>query len=468
MLFSDVVSDDADQKDMMKGADAQRAPQIDLRREGGIIIIIIITPSSRAHGLASVVILIVLSSMFPGTAGAVAPPSLAEDPCDRPLLPRGPIRIDGADSLALPTSGIVAGSGTAEDPFLICGWIVQGGVNYGAEIKNVDAHIVFKHNVVRDTAVMLRTYIHRSADSIAEDPLGLGEAAPRPRLDVDAGYLPAAVKFENVGNVRVENVSLEHNTNCARLVVHACAGDFSVSSCDQPCYVLPAQMSGLVIFGAGDVAIDDLSVEDDSGYAILVLGARSLVLSNSEAASAFIITTPRPVTVGNAFERVLFARAHDALVESNVFGQAATILESDRVTLRGNAWTGQMTNPTQLTMVAAHSLVLEGNVFRATRGDAIVAIDSTDATVRGNDFTASSGYAVRTLSRTAPEEVEGGHDLTPAHEGGDDPQWYDGPPVDARHNWWGCADGPGSDGCARVQGPVAFEPFATRPFMAEV
>jgi len=35
--------------------------------------------------------------------------------------------------------------------------------------------------------------------------------------------------------------------------------------------------------------------------------------------------------------------------------------------------------------------------------------------------------------------------------------------VDATENWWGCPDGPGNAGCAKVLGVVYFKPFLT-PF----
>ena len=36
-------------------------------------------------------------------------------------------------------------------------------------------------------------------------------------------------------------------------------------------------------------------------------------------------------------------------------------------------------------------------------------------------------------------------------------------PVDARHNWWGCPDGPGDPACETVLGPVDVDPWLTSP-----
>jgi hypothetical protein len=36
--------------------------------------------------------------------------------------------------------------------------------------------------------------------------------------------------------------------------------------------------------------------------------------------------------------------------------------------------------------------------------------------------------------------------------------------IDAAQNWWGCSAGPGSGGCASVQGPAAAAVWSSNPF----
>lgn len=63
------------------------------------------------------------------------------------LEPHAPIRITGNSEFTA-ENGVVSGSGTAEDPYLIEGWsIIEAvvGADYGIWLENIDAHVVIRN-----------------------------------------------------------------------------------------------------------------------------------------------------------------------------------------------------------------------------------------------------------------------------------------------------------------------------------
>lgn len=61
------------------------------------------------------------------------------------LRPHEPIYISGNEGFTLPGSGVVGGSGTEEDPYIIEGWEIDaGGSPYGIYIEKTDAHFVIR------------------------------------------------------------------------------------------------------------------------------------------------------------------------------------------------------------------------------------------------------------------------------------------------------------------------------------
>lgn len=85
----------------------------------------------------------------------------------------GNIIIDG-DSEFLTDDSVIAGNGTAIDPFIIADWRINGSYNYGVHIKNTRAFFI-----VRNVAIENSTF--------------------------------SAIRLENVSNGRVENSSLINN-----------------------------------------------------------------------------------------------------------------------------------------------------------------------------------------------------------------------------------------------------------------
>lgn len=75
------------------------------------------------------------------------------------LEPHDPIRITGNSEFTA-ENGVVSGSGTAEDPYLIEGWLMTEaviGADYGIWLENTDAHVVIRNCqiVPPDTGIRL-------------------------------------------------------------------------------------------------------------------------------------------------------------------------------------------------------------------------------------------------------------------------------------------------------------------------
>ena len=65
------------------------------------------------------------------------------------LIPRDPILIVGNDNFT-PANGVVAGSGTAEDPYIIENWNINASITTGIIIRNTTVHFIIRNSYVHD------------------------------------------------------------------------------------------------------------------------------------------------------------------------------------------------------------------------------------------------------------------------------------------------------------------------------
>lgn len=88
---------------------------------------------------------LLVPALLAGPAAALLPP-----PPARPLLPHAPIVVVGdAGFLALATSGVVGGAGTAADPYVIAGWdIAANGLADAVRLENTRAHVLIRGNAL--------------------------------------------------------------------------------------------------------------------------------------------------------------------------------------------------------------------------------------------------------------------------------------------------------------------------------
>jgi len=75
------------------------------------------------------------------------------------LTPRAPISIDGNAGF-IPANGVVAGSGTADDPYLIENWHISPENANGIEIKDTSAHFIIRNCSVHGVGTHIGIYFY--------------------------------------------------------------------------------------------------------------------------------------------------------------------------------------------------------------------------------------------------------------------------------------------------------------------
>lgn len=75
------------------------------------------------------------------------------------LTPRAPIYIDGNAGF-IPANGVVAGSGTADDPYIIENWDISSENANGINIKDTSAHFVIRNCRVHEVGTHIGIYLN--------------------------------------------------------------------------------------------------------------------------------------------------------------------------------------------------------------------------------------------------------------------------------------------------------------------
>ncbi len=103
--------------------------------------------------------------------------------------PHSPIRIESNEDFNL-AHGVVYGSGTEDDPYIISGWKIDANhTQYGILISNVSAYVVIENCYISNT-------FHSTGKSVGQGYWDFFD---------DAG-----IKISNASNVRIENVTLDY------------------------------------------------------------------------------------------------------------------------------------------------------------------------------------------------------------------------------------------------------------------
>lgn len=120
------------------------------------------------------------------------------------LRPHGPILLTSGSPLG-PDSGVVGGSGTADDPYVIEGWSIEGAPGAGVLIQGRPEHFVVRNLVVRTSAVGVAVFDseHVVLESLRLEGNDVGVRATRSVVTArGVGVVgPGAVGFELIGSL---------------------------------------------------------------------------------------------------------------------------------------------------------------------------------------------------------------------------------------------------------------------------
>lgn len=294
--------------------------------------------------------------------------SLLADPCPQPPLPRPPIMIQGDAGFTLPGSGVVAGSGTPDDPFVICGWDIVPLGRDGIRLDGTTAHAVIRGNYVHGALVEVKVY-----------------KWPGDQID---HLITGGINLHNVSHARVADNVVANNTP----VVGASL-------------IMPEL--GDVVFGMAGIVVEYSDHVTLSSNFVHRNAAQGIVLRKSDA----IYVDGNTLTRNNRFGP--FASLHASgvtglTVEGNRFLDTHTVTAvyldtSPGALVRANRIDNPSVNGVGVTYLSDGVLV-EGNLITGAQ----IGVQTSNAAglvVRGNDIVGNARFGVQ--SQTHAVDAEG-------------------------------------------------------------
>ncbi len=363
-----------------------------------------------------------------------------------------------------PGSGVVAGMGTAEDPFLIEGWCIQTlsgpvpspWVTAAVTIEGTDAHVVVKDNLmVNPTPVGL----------VGGDEIGVsvGEAgnltvADNRIFDHERGVM---VRLGADGTVVQNNTVVD---NAIGIDVYA-EGVHAVDNT-----VLGTTNQGIGAWFVPEARFVGNTVEGSAADGIWLQQSDDSIVERNT-----LVENHNGISVSSSMDTVLKdnhieASVMDGLTAWNVPGvhiDANEARDNGRLGIRAHATPGAtissnlatgnqqgiavdqtsdvslMANTArQNTEIGVHlwgvtGLLAEANLVWENVEGIVIASQSDDTTLQFNNIVDNAEYG---LNATEAQQE-----------------------VDARENWWGCADGPSHAACDAVQGNAIYDPWLPSP-----
>lgn len=173
-------------------------------------------------------------------------------------------------------------------------------------------------------------------------------------------------------------------------------------------------------------------VEDQNGTGIVLDGWMAEVEDNRVSGNdaGLRVTGDRAEIVSNTIED---NRGDGLVLDVERFGR--DVDRSENATVRSNRVSGNAGNG--ILMDRARNAVVELNEVRSNSAGVWIHTGSGHE-MHGNNIV---GHAIAGLRAVNVTET-----------------------LDARHNWWGCQDGPGASDCDDVYGNVAFDPWLSEPY----
>lgn len=404
-------------------------------------------------------------------AALVAAPPAASSPGALPVehLPHPPIAIHGNAGFALPGSGVVGGSGTPDDPYVIEGWSIlfppithtgigadaQSGNGGGITLRGTSAHVV-----VRDVAI---------TDATTGQCQGLCPFAPGIVVDGASNVTLEEVAFRNV--VRTMRI-----TGSQDVAVHHAAIGFD----GRPAGILMVT-EGVYVRDSQRVHLRDLHLPWTSAWdAIHVHRVEDFrledsVLGEPEGVTTELILwdTPQVLLRRNTFHETRIwtdGQIEDYRYWENLFFHTDLSLSVTGWPAPGaldvcrNEFVGK-----PFAAQTPRDVTLRGNVFATTYGPSVQlkvwdsGVGTPVGTLRmlDNLVTGAERFGIYGI---AAEVTAHGNILDETTDVG---SLFEGVSGSLTGNWWASLDGPSGDGPGTgepldVRGPLAFDPWLTQ------
>lgn len=442
--------------------------------------------------LATVLALALVISALPAAAApAIEQPADHRLPegADAPIecIPHPQIRItedEGLDGFILgnepatgqpiyrPGSGVVDGTGTAEDPYVIEGWCIPPGVplideelprltlqSAGIHITDTTANVLIRDTVVAGQPAEL--LLPEQEVGIRID--GAGDIEIRDNTITDHG--DDGIHLEDVGDVRLAGNTITANT-----------------------------LNGVYLDGTGHVTVSNNTITSNGMNAVEIDDAGEVTVTNNTLQGnvdrGVRLEDAGPVTIlGNSI-------AHnneglDLFVGGEVSVRNNTITDSRYDGLGLDASQATLTNNTitdnggeGLSLDVSH-VTLTNNTITNNTDDGIDLLFADQASLTDNEITKNGDAGVRIVDpgdvTVADNNIHDNDDREGFFDDNDDGGIHvdGGQPVDARDNWWGATSGPSGgveDACLGTDadgqgelitlangGEVCFDPWRTEP-----
>lgn len=321
-----------------------------------------------------------------------------------------PIRIHGDDDFESPLSGVVSGSGTEEDPYVIEGWRIRplhirsgnpsddgvGELCRPAPPIAVSLWRTSRHHAIEIMATTAHVLIRDNLIHTREDINVHGR-------HIDSKYM-IGIFLKNADNVRIENN-----------FIGAAEG--------------PEIFRGICVEGATNLEIRDNSIQRTIHTSVAVKKSSTVTIDGND---------------------ILGSRGYDSIADG---------IELNRVngaTVSGNVLDGHRS--ASIAVFSGGNHLIEHNTMTRSRGDGLYMQDVSGPSISYNVVAWNDDDGIRLVdSSNVRANFNNIHDngLLGVRNGFD--------PTDAEHNWWGCEDGPGNPGCDEVDVNVDSDPYLSSP-----
>jgi len=292
---------------------------------------------------------------------------------------QGTIFIDGNGNFT-PASGVVGGSGTPSDPFVIAGWTILAPSGPGIQIRNTNAYFVIRDVAIRD-------------GSPTNPGVWLQGVANGQVLRLSSTGNRYGVVIQNSDNLTISASDVRLNdyegisvTNSTRIVL---ANNRILDNGLYGVHVLDtssANLTGNTVGGNGYLSATPIEVFFEAAPAAVF--ADNLLLAQG-ASGVYLSASPNGVVRGNSVANHSFAVFLESSDSTRVVGNSfvsngfAVYVHSESVSVSENVFRD---NGYGLYVFQQGNATIDGNQFSAFGGQGVVLWGSQRNRIRANRF----------------------------------------------------------------------------------